>query len=471
MFCPECGNFQGNGVEFCSFCGAKISSQPIDNETNTYSEPLMPAINEEKKKKGKKKVKILISLLLVAAILTSGVFIVPGVVLQGYTLDNVFYLAAKDIGKDHDNYPLMMALAATYNTLFNAKSFTFQWKNTDEEDLVLKAEYGSKWYMSDIYCSLPDSAMCLLNDGTIFYVDDDAENGMEGDLKHIFSSDTSFVAKFVEAAFVTSYENNVKNFEEILANQENLPQEDIDHFNELLDKYKSLQTDITEHLSDTKAADKAFSAIIKNRRINLKNVFEAVNFAYIEPVMSAAEILNNDDEEISKILSSVTASEGASYVDTVKLIVELIAKTDYSDALKVKDTQKGSGRNAETKYTITGNLIDLIECLVDEIDNSDKLREKFSNETIDKICEAARSYIENEDRDYFDFKITVETKGSYLSGLSLGNSDETVFEFEISDVNKTKVTEDEIEKVRKKYKKCDEVEYFGELDDLFPVND
>lgn len=463
MFCPECGNFQGNGVEFCSFCGAKISSQPIDNETNTYSEPLMPAINEEKKKKGKKKVKILISLLLVAAILTGGVFIVPGVVLKGNTIDNVFYLAAMDIGKEHENYPLMMVLAAAYNTVFNSKSYTIELKDIygDDEDGRIKVRYGGKWYLSDIYAEFPESTKLLMHNGSVYTFSEETENGTEGDFENIFSSEKSVIGKYFELIVNSAIDNRLSDLNYRIENVE-ATQEEIDKWKEDIKVYEEFKKYTEQHISDTKDVDKAFSGIIKNRKINLKNIIEVLNFVCIEPLKKYYE-LNKNIEDEDEIVSSVI-NNNASTMDMIKLIIDLVAKTDYSKALKIKDSRNGSGRDAVTKYTVTGNLNAIINCLFEEVAESEEWKKILSEEAIDYI--KALEFSEDED---FDFKLVAETKNSYISRLSLEQDDWKIFEIEISDVNKTEVTEEEIENFRKKFKKCENIDYAGEFEDIFPT--
>lgn len=475
MFCSQCGAFIGADSQFCPSCGVRIEgSEAAQPETGNYAFSGIPASSGGKKKRIKKKAKVLISLLLAVSIIAGGIFIAPGIVLKGNSIDNVFYLAAMKIGKDHENYPLMTALASVYNTLFNSHSLTLEFSEWDEKLFDMKIQLGMNISSSKLYIDVGDGNYGAFSDGRFVVIDDDS--ALEVDVGNITSSESGIFAE-IGNLLISRDEEDIRNYEAIKSTPgiseeaKKNAEESIERESKSIEMYK-------EFFGPGNSGDKAIKNLISNNKLQIKNILGIIEyyFGVLEKAKKKyPEIYENNEGSEQPVYDLLSADTGkVSSAKVLDAFVEIIANADYSKALKVKDSSKGSGRNAEVKYNISGNIAKLLECLVEEVDEASELRKIYGDDVIESFCENMNDWIDfyfgDTDDSYWEFGLTVKTSGSYVSELIFKDEDgDAVFELNISDVNKTKVTREEIERVNKKYKKCDDVEYLGEAGDIFIV--
>ena len=392
-------------------------------------------------KKGKFPLKAIIACVLVIALIAAGIVVAPNI-MTGYAKDNAFAKTAKEMKKKDNNYPLVNALASVDNLLFNAKSFTFEAKAYDEGKVSGRVVWGESIPKHKLAFSCEtdwdDCYEGAMFDGvfTAYYYDKD--DGIEYGNGALVD-----IAKLYEKR--AEYEDDLWDEWENQAREENY----VDVFNEMVDIYNS--TD------DGGKLDEYWFSVISNKGLNR----DALNYL----VATASSTYNSTLERIAESNEDVglykVNPEGLSFVDIYSLAADFVA-TLPEDVVEIE--KDGSSANS-FDYEI--DLNDAADALYDYVKNSPEIKGAIPAEWFEEMVEELE-YVKR----YADgtLKGHIEIEKNYLKSLTVKYDNETVLSLTVSDINRTKISEDDYKAVEKKFKKCDDRYEIEDYDDIENIN-
>lgn len=432
MFCEKCGSILPENAAFCSECGAKcnisVQTQPPVMpgwQPNPAQAPVQKKSRSKKAKEGKKSpVKIIIALVLVAALVVCGIIFVPKLLKGGKidVKDNAFAAKAEDVGKNADSYDALNLLAYAHNTIFNSESFTFSFADMAKGKIVFGKDIASTEFCFSV---ADEDIYAAMFDGTFLATD--------------------------------GYDSVRVNVADIVGNVDEIKDWYLGMYEDALEEYGEegvgdASAYIGENLNDL--VSKALSTI-KDKHLNFETVKVAWN-SYFE--LMIANIAAHNGMTVDEYMDKAELSKDCMAFDTVyDMLLDYISGLS-SDVLSVKKSSDG-GKDVYSFSFDLGKLVNSLLKYLDAAGNDGKL--------IAAMLGDLRG-----DLDYYygeEISGKVEIDGNYVSSVKINIDGETL-KIGISDVNSTKISKDDYKKVEN-HADDTEIMEFGDASDVIDYLD
>jgi hypothetical protein len=485
MFCGKCGSQVDDGLAVCPFCGSALQA-PVQNpgvygyqqnanqqfggyqqyQNNGYQQggqngygaqqyggyqqqgqgnyvinrpPVPPAPPGKKAKakkakngkKGKFPLAPVIACVLVVALVLTGIFAGPHIPFlsnlfgNGYASDNAFAKAAKKMGKKDENYPLMNAFAAADNLIFNTKSFSFECEVYHEIKVSGKVTFGKDIPSTQAYIEVKEDGEVLgraaMTDGRLIVAEDGGYSNWSVDVKELCDHRAD-----LEDAYFDLMEDSYKGNNSRVA-----------YYNFTVDTYNELITDSN--------FESSYFSIIKDNRVNrdaLNTFADCMCAAYNSAVERGKTQFGITDEEFVKI-----NPEGVTVNDAFTQAADFLAELP-EDAVEI-DTEDRSGNSFD--YKINGG--DTADAFYDFFKNSQTIKKALPGSLFASLCEESQYYLDDFDGE--TLKGHVEIENNRLASVTAKYGNEEIFSLKVTDINGTKITEDDFSKAEKMFKKAD----------------
>ncbi len=343
MFCQNCGAVIPDDSAFCAECGAKTAdfaqSVPFFS-ADTVEETISEETGKKSVKKvsGKKNpVKIIIALVLAAALVVCGIIFVPGLLKGGKinVKENAFAAKAKEVGKNDDSYETLNLLAYVHNTLFNSKSFTF----SGPEDSKGKIVFGKDLASTEFYFSMDDGYVkAAMFDGT--FLASNSYDAVKVDVGSVVG-DVDDIADALVEDYMSHY------------SFDSIPEETqaSEYIQKEMDSIKDL-----------------ILSAVKNKKLNheILNIFLQMYKTSMDDVVEFAASLSSDDLSVKKSKDSGTT------VYSVKCnLADLAEKLlDFVDSKGILNSMYGE--NADSLYNEFAEEVEYLQRYHDDYDISVK---------------------------------------------------------------------------------------------------
>ncbi len=411
MRCGKCGNTVGSNMRFCPNCGAvaSVSKDPgvkdpgvkdpgvLKDPGRIRKNPSPPAPKPAKSAAGLSRILApAAAAVVLIGLVVAGVIFLPKLGVGGADRNNAFAAEAKETKNDTDEDYALQVLSAVHQTLFDTSSATVRISEQGDTVVSGKIVFGRDLPGSSFYGELWNG-----EDGAILYRDG-------------------------EARFTDGYSENLRvRVADIL----NGGQSVIDLLRNALQAwFGSVSSETAEGaralLDDANAVldsvDSYVFSLVKNNRLN----FDALSDIYR---LAAADLLRMGRFQLTGVDGEIDAE---SFSDIYREAARFIA----SGAGRSYTVQKLSGGKKNASYSVTVDVGQLLQALIDFARTSELFADIVGQDTLnDVLGEVMDSF----DPSYYDpFRFSVDVTDGRISRFACDE-----FTVSVSDFDETEITD------------------------------